>query len=178
VGPFFGVGSLWLDGSRLAPAGVLGERVRIEGRVLDGDGGGVPDALLEVWQASAHGRYAHPEDVQPLPIDPGFTGFGRVATDATGRFQFATVKPGSVPGPRGSRQAPHILVSLFARGLMRRLVTRLYFPNDPANAGDFVLGLVPVARRATLIARARTEGVVEWDVVLQGPNETVFFDCF
>ena len=178
VGPFFSVGSAWLEKDDLAPAGVSGERVRIEGRVLDGDGAFVPDALLEVWQADARGRYAHPDDAQSAPLDPGFTGFLRVATDAAGRFHFTTVKPGAVAGPRGSRQAPHLAVAVFARGLMRRLVTRLYFPGDPGNAGDFVLGLVPDERRATLIARPRSTGFLEWDIVLQGSGETVFFDCF
>jgi protocatechuate 3,4-dioxygenase alpha subunit len=177
VGPFFSCGLARLAAD-LAPAGVSGERVTIEGRVLDGDGQPVPDALIELWQANAHGRYAHPEDTQDSPLEPGFRGFGRVATDGDGRFRFTTIRPGPVPGPGASPQAPHILVSLFARGLQRRLVTRLYFPGHPANANDYALGLVPPERRPTLIAR-RGDGPGEllWDVVLQGPGETVFFDC-
>lgn len=178
VGPFFTCGLARLDTADLAPPGVGGERVAVEGRVLDGDGQPVPDAVIELWQANAHGRYAHPEDTQDRPLEPAFRGFGRVATDGDGRFRFATVKPGAVPGPQGTIQAPHIAVSVFARGLQRRLVTRLYFPDDPAHASDYVLGLVPPERRGALIARrADGPGALLWDVVLQGPGETVFFDC-
>jgi|SRR5579872_5234640 len=179
VGPFFSIGCTWLNRDDLATAGVSGERVSIEGRVLDGDGQPVPDAILEIWQANAQGKYAHPEDQQNKPVEAEFTGFGRIPTDDDGRFRFSTIKPGAVPGPDGKPQAPHILVSVFARGLLRRLVTRIYFPDEPANEGDFALGLVPAGRRATLIARriATREGALTWDVRLQGPEETVFFDC-
>jgi protocatechuate 3,4-dioxygenase alpha subunit len=168
VGPFFSVGMAWLQRDPLA-AGATGPRLTIAGRVSDGDGQPVPDALLELWQADAHGRHA-----------TGCEGFGRVATDADGRFRFATVKPGATAGPRGTRQAPHVAVALFARGLQRRLVTRVYFPGEPANGSDFALSLVPEARRETLIARARAgePGVLEWNVVLQGGDETVFFDIY
>jgi protocatechuate 3,4-dioxygenase, alpha subunit len=178
VGPFFSIGLQRLGAAELAPPGVAGERVTVEGRVLDGDGQPVPDALLELWQANAHGRYAHSEDTQDGPLDPRFRGFGRVPTDRDGRFRFATIRPGKVPGPGGTLQAPHIAVSVFARGLLRRLVTRLYFPDDPAHASDPVLALVPPDRRSTLIAR-RGDGpaALLWDVVLQGAGETVFFDC-
>jgi protocatechuate 3,4-dioxygenase alpha subunit len=178
VGPFFAVGLAWLYRDDLAPEGVPGERVTIEGRVIDGDGQPVPDALLELWQANAYGRYAHPEDTQDKPLTPGFLGFGRIASDAEGRFRVRTIKPGPVSAPDGSLQAPHILVSVFARGLMRRLVTRVYFPDEPANAGDPVLGRVEPARRGTLIAKpAGPAGRLEWNVILQGAGETAFFDC-
>lgn len=178
VGPFFSIGFDWMYVADLAAAGAAGERVVVEGRVIDGDGAAVTDAVLELWQANAHGRYAHPEDVQDKPLDPAFRGFGRVPTDADGRFRFATVKPGPVPGPRGTVQAPHILVSFFSRGLLRRLVTRMYFPDEPANAACPVLALVPEARRATLIAQPGDRpGDLRFDLVLQGPSETVFFDC-
>jgi protocatechuate 3,4-dioxygenase alpha subunit len=167
VGPFFSIGCSWLQREDLAP-GAAGGRVTLQGRVTDGDGAPVPDAMLELWQADARGRYG----------EPGFAGFGRVPTDADGRYRFTTVKPGGAPGPRGTTQAPHVAVSLFARGLMRRLVTRIYFPDEPANASDFVLSLVAPDRRGTLIARALSDGALEWDVVLQGAGETVFFDCF
>jgi protocatechuate 3,4-dioxygenase beta subunit len=177
VGPFFSVGMGWLKRDDLAASGVASERVIVEGRVLDGDGQGVPDALLELWQANDRGRYRHPEDAREDPVEAAFDGFGRVATDEDGRFRFTTVRPGPVPGPAGALQAPHLAVSVFARGLMKRLVTRMYFPARPENAGDFVLGLVGPHRRATLVAETRGNATLEWNVVLQGPGETVFFEC-
>lgn len=178
VGPFFTIGMQWLYQNQLAPEGVSGERVTIQGRVLDGDGVPVPDAILEIWQANAHGKYAHPEDTQPKLLEPGFTGYGRVPADHEGAFRFTTIKPGPVPGPNAKDQAPHLLVSVFMRGLLIRLVTRMYFPNDPRNADDSILKLVEPERRSTLIAKPVSghPGVIEWNVVLQGPNETVFFD--
>jgi protocatechuate 3,4-dioxygenase alpha subunit len=143
-----------------------GERVTIEGRVLDGDGQPVTDAIIEVWQADPHGRYA----------GTAFHGFGRVATDAHGVFRFTTVKPGRIPGPDDSLQAPHLLIVVFARGLLKHLMTRMYFPGEPGNAADPVLALVPADRRPTVVARARGAGVLAWDIVLQGQDETVFFD--
>ncbi len=179
VGPFFSIGLTRLNRDDLAGPGVSGERLSIEGRVLDGDGQPVPDAILEIWQANAHGKYAHPDDTQDKPVEAEFSGFGRVPTDDEGRFRFNTIKPGLVPGPQENPQAPHIVVSVFARGLLRRLVTRIYFPDEPANDGDFVLSLVPAARRSTLIARriGDRDNALAWDVRLQGPEETVFFDC-
>ena len=178
VGPYFSIGFTRLKKDNLAAPGVSGQRITIAGRVLDGDGKGVPDAMLEMWQANCHGKYAHPEDKQDKPLDPNFQGYGRVFTDAAGAFRFATIKPGQVPGPDGKPQAPHIVVSFFCRGLMRRLVTRIYFPDDPANEGDFVLNLVDPPRRGTLIARRipDADAALEWNVFLQGSNETVFFD--
>jgi protocatechuate 3,4-dioxygenase alpha subunit len=177
VGPFFSLGFGWMTIDDLAPDGVSGDRVTIEGHILDGNGQPVPDALLELWQANAHGRYAHPDDTRDKPVEPAFRGFGRVPTDAAGRFRFRTIKPGPVPDPEGRPQAPHILVSLLARGLLLRLVTRIYFPDEPANDWDAVLSLVAPERRGTLVARpAGGQGHLSWDVVLQGPGETVFFD--
>ncbi len=177
VGPYWHIGlaSLAIDAPVAEEA--QGERVTIEGRVLDADRQPVNDALLEVWQANADGRYAHPEDIQNKPLEPSFNGFRRAPTDDQGAFCFLTVKPGPVPGPRGDLQAPHLLVSIFMRGLLNRLVTRIYFPGDPRNEGDAVLRLVPPDRRATLIAKKKPDGVLEWNVVLQGADETVFFDC-
>jgi protocatechuate 3,4-dioxygenase, alpha subunit len=179
VGPFFTIGLTRMNRSELAGPGVSGERVTIEGRVVDGDGVPVPDAVIEIWQANSFGKYAHPEDLQDKPIEAGFAGYGRVPTDEGGRFSFTTIKPGAVPGPDGKMQAPHLAVSVFMRGLLKRLVTRIYFPDDAGNAGDFVLNLVEAARRGTLIARAVVgrPGALEWNVVLQGEGETVFFDC-
>lgn len=177
VGPFFHIGLAWKFDAEIAPAGVAGERVEIEGRVLDGDGRPVPDAMLELWQADAEGRYPHPEDPRGGDVDPRFRGFGRVATDANGAFRIATVKPGRVPGPGGRLQAPHLVCVVFMRGLLRHLVTRVYFPGDAANREDPVLALVEPGRRATLVARpGAAPGRLAWDVVLQGAGETVFFD--
>jgi protocatechuate 3,4-dioxygenase alpha subunit len=179
VGPFFPIGLQWLYKGNLVGPDVSCERIVIQGRVLDADGQGVPDAVLEIWQANSAGKYSHPEDTQDKPLEKGFDGFGRIPTAEDGSFRFTTVKPGRVAGPDDKLQAPHIVVSVFMRGLLRRLVTRIYFPDDPANAEDYALNLVEAARRATLIARRATDrsDLLEWDVLLQGPNETVFFDC-
>jgi len=179
VGPFFAIGLDWLQTDDLAGPGVSGEKIEIEGRVVDGDGVGVPDAVLELWQANAAGKYADPEDDRELREEDGFLGFGRVATQADGSFRFRTVKPGRVPTADGHLQAPHIVVSVFMRGLLRRLVTRIYFPDEPTNAEDYALGQVEAPRRGTLIARKSQErkDLLEWNVVLQGADETVFFDC-
>jgi len=178
LGPFFHIGLTHLVTADLAGPDVAGERVSIEGRVLDGDGAPVADALVEVWQANVHGRYAHPEDTQDKPLESGFRGFGRVATDDAGRFRFSTIKPGRVPGPGGALQAPHLLVAVGMRGLLKHLVTRMYFPNEAANTEDPVLERVPSERRATLVARKLgADGRrLEWNVILQGEGETVFFD--
>ena len=179
VGPFFLIGFDRMSQEDLALAGVSGERVEISGRVVDGDGEPVPDAVIEIWQANAHGRYAHPEDFQDKPLESQFKGYGRCPTDDDGKFHFTTIRPGRVPAPDGGLQAPHLAVSVFMRGLLIRLVTRIYFPDDPANEEDFVLNLVEASRRETLIAKkvVDNEGALEWNVVLQGPDETVFFDC-
>ncbi len=169
VGPYLHIGMTWLIIENLAPKGVAGERISIAGRVIDGDGKPVTDALLEIWHADAKGNYG----------TRGFRGFGRSATDAKGAFRFRTIKPGRVAGPGGKLQAPHIAVNVFMRGLLKQLVTRVYFADDPANAEDAVLALVPAARRGTLLAR-KTAGkprALEWNVILQGRDETVFFDC-
>ena len=178
VGPFFSIGFSWLYRDNLAGPGVSGERVEIAGRILDGDGKPVPDGIVEIWQADSQGKYAHPDDPQEKTIESGFSGYGRVPTDDAGHFRFTTIKPGRVPGPDGKLQAPHLAVSVFTRGLLRRLITRIYFPDEPSNAGDFALGLVETGRRGTLIANKieGRAGALEWNIVLQGPNETVFFD--
>lgn len=176
VGPFFQIGFELLINRDVASPDVPGERITLEGQVLDGDRIPVPDAVIETWQANSHGKYAHSEDLQAKPTDMGFRGYGRVATDDNGFFRIRTVKPGTTPAPDGLMQAPHIEVSILMRGLLKRLVTRVYFPDDPANANDPILNLVPPARRQTLIARKCGEGVLRWDVLMQGNDETVFFD--
>ncbi|HKD58510.1 MAG TPA: protocatechuate 3,4-dioxygenase subunit alpha [Hyphomicrobiaceae bacterium] len=185
VGPYLHIGltqgsygAREIFSANLADAGWAGRHIRIEGRVYDGQGNVVPDAVLEIWQADEQGRYAHPADGRPLASN-SFRGFGRCPTDKDGVFAFATVKPGSVPGPTGTAQAPHINVGLFSRGLLKRLFTRIYFEGEPANAADPVLALVPAERRRTLLAKADPgkPGHFRFDVCLQGANETVFFDA-
>jgi protocatechuate 3,4-dioxygenase alpha subunit len=181
IGPFFHRALLHEGWNDPAARGAAGERVAIEGRVLDGDGAPVSDAMIETWQANVAGRYDHPEDRnESKPLDPNFHGFGRAATGPDGRFRLRTIKPGAVAGTGDAPQAPHINVSIFARGLLKRLVTRIYFPGEMLNEADPVLGALPVDRRATLIARAARGGagerVLHFDIVLQGDNETVFLD--
>jgi protocatechuate 3,4-dioxygenase alpha subunit len=177
VGPFFSIGLDWLNSDDVAGPGVPGERVEIRGRVIDGEGIGVPDCVLELWQADPNGHYENPEDGPVASKASAFRGFGRVPTLPDGSFRFTTIKPGRVPGPSDEPQAPHILVSVFCRGLMLRLVTRIYFPEEPANDRDFALGLVPPSRQRTLVARKSPNDLtLEWNVVLQGQDETVFFD--
>ncbi|MFI4947434.1 MAG: protocatechuate 3,4-dioxygenase subunit alpha [Alphaproteobacteria bacterium] len=181
VGPFFHLGMArpeWADLTALHPAG---EKIQIEGRVIDGDGAAVPDAIIEVWQANAAGRYNHPEDRQEdKPIDPHFRGFGRVATDAEGRWRVVTIKPGPVPGRGNTLQAPHINVVLFARGLLIHLHTRIYFADEPANTTDPLLASIEdeAARRSLLARRAADAdpALYQFDIVLQGEGETAFLD--
>ena len=176
VGPFVSIGFEKASVPDVAPAGVTGERVVITGKILDGDGQPVTDAVIETWQANSYGKYAHPDDTQEKLLEDNFKGFGRVLTDAQGGFRLATIKPGKVAGPDGKEQAPHVTVVIFMRGLLKHLMTRIYFPDESANAADPVLSLVPAARRATLIASRVADGTLQWNVHLQGSHETVFFD--
>ncbi|WP_433937842.1 protocatechuate 3,4-dioxygenase subunit alpha [Sorangium cellulosum] len=178
VGPFFHMGLQWLFSDQVAEAGTPGRHITVQGRVLDGDGAPVPDALIEVWQADSNGKYPHPADLQDKRPAPGFRGYARVPTDDAGAFRFRTVMPGRVPAPGAGMQAPHISVRVFMRGLLLPLVTRIYFADEAANADDLVLGRVPASRRGSLIANPRPGevDVFEWNVVLQGADETVFFD--
>jgi protocatechuate 3,4-dioxygenase alpha subunit len=178
VGPYFSIGFSWLERSDLTEGAGSGARVTIRGRVLDGEGQPVPDAVLEIWQADDKGCYAASETAGGLGAAKDFFGFARVSTNEQGEFCLKTIKPGGVVGPGGTPQAPHLQVSVFMRGLLRRLITRIYFPGEPANETDAVLGLVPVGRRQTLIAQptdAKAETLL-WDIHLQGNRETVFFD--
>jgi protocatechuate 3,4-dioxygenase, alpha subunit len=179
VGPYLHIGLTWLVTENLVGPGVSGEPVTIEGRILDGDGKPVSDALVEIWQANSHGKYAHPDDPQEKPLEAGFKGFGRVPTDDDGRFKFMTIKPGRVAAPGGGLQAPHINVTILMRGMLKQLNSRIYFPGDPANAEDAVLRRVPSARRETLIANSAggESNAMQWNVILQGDGETVFFEC-
>jgi protocatechuate 3,4-dioxygenase, alpha subunit len=175
IGPYLRIGLEWMQIEDMAPKGVAGERITVRGKVIDADGKPVNDAAVEIWQANSHGRYSHPEDKQDKPLEPAFRGYGRSLTDDNGAFRFSSIKPGRVPGPGGKLQAPHLSVTIFMRGLLKQLQTRIYFPDDPANDDDPVLALVPAERRSTLLAR-RNGDVLEWNAVLQGKNETVFFD--
>ena len=194
VGPFFHYGLPWKGGADLTGQSDLGARpdlfapehyllrtpwqrgpvegvgIEIAGRVLDGDGKPVPDALVEIWQADSKGQYYAPGS------GANFIGFGRSATGEYGEYRFRTIQPGRVPGPGNSLQAPHIAMSVMARGLLKRLVTRIYFEGDEGLDSDPILELVPVARRGTLVAR-KEAGLYRFDIVLQGAGETVFFDC-
>jgi protocatechuate 3,4-dioxygenase, alpha subunit len=164
IGPFFGVGLCWSDGPEVVPEGTVGA-LWIGGQVVDGAGDPVPDALVETWQADGQGRLAH----------PGFRGFGRCATDAEGRWAVHTVRPGPLAAPDGGVEAPHLNVSVFARGLLGRLVTRIYFPDEPdANAADPVLTSIPDREaRARLVAAADGDQL-RFDIHLQGDKETPF----
>jgi protocatechuate 3,4-dioxygenase, alpha subunit len=178
VGPFFHGSLLALPRTTIAPTDASGERIHIEGRILDGEGAAVTDAIVEVWQADADGRYRHPADDRGDEPSGGFVGFGRSGTDREGRYGFETVRPGGVPAPDGSWQAPHLDVLVFARGLLDRLATRIYFEDD-ALARDPFLRTVPGERRATLIATLQDGDGRRYrhDLVLQGESETVFFDA-
>jgi protocatechuate 3,4-dioxygenase, alpha subunit len=178
IGPFFKPSLVRSGQESLVSSRSRGEHITIEGRVLDGDAAPVSDAMIELWQANADGRYDHPDDLQEKLLDPEFHGFGRAATDEHGRFRFSTIKPGSVPGLDNKMQAPHINVSIFARGLLKRLVARIYFPGEPLNGADAVLNAVAPERRSTLVARIENleQRMLHFDIVLQGENETVFFD--
>lgn len=175
IGPFFAI-MFPLGSNELVPRDSAGA-LCLEGQVFDGAGQSVPDALIEAWQANRHGKYHHPADEQELPLEPGFTGYGRCATDAAGTFRFWTVKPGRVPAATGeARQAPHITLTIFARGLLKHLVTRVYFADEStANAADPLLSSIDdPAIRATMIAEMPSPNIAHFDVHLQGENETAF----
>ncbi|HMF23881.1 MAG TPA: protocatechuate 3,4-dioxygenase subunit alpha [Pseudolabrys sp.] len=194
VGPFFAYGLAphsrcdwkpngnydWKEtaGANLQTPDASGTKIRVEGCVLDGDGMPINDAMVEIWQADAHGRYAHPRDSRARP-NTKFMGFGRSATDKNGAYSFDTIKPGSVPGPNSKAQAPHIVFCIFSRGMLRQIYTRLYFPDEAANVSDPILLLVPHDRRGTLVAHKEMRSelpVYRFNIRLQGDNETVFFD--
>jgi protocatechuate 3,4-dioxygenase alpha subunit len=180
VGPFFSFGLTTEKCSVRCIAGqqAKGERVLLMCRVLDGDGIPVPDAMIEIWQADADGKYNHPDDAQHQTADPACTGFGRMGTAEDGSCAFETIKPGRVPGPGNVFQAPHLSLAVFARGLLKQLYTRVYFAGDSANQDDPILALVPEQRRETLMAHPdpARPNVWRFDVHLQGEHETVFFD--
>lgn len=177
VGPFFEVTLRTRAEVQMVRPETEGERITIEGVLFDGAGSPVPDGLVEIWQADANGRYAHPDDPRGAEADPTFSGYGWRHTKADGGFRFDTIKPGAVEAPDGRLQAPHIMVSVMGRGILTRFVTRLYFADDAANERDPILALVPAARRDTLMATRTADGRYRFDIRIQGPGETVFFDA-
>jgi protocatechuate 3,4-dioxygenase alpha subunit len=178
VGPYFAMRLPWPDGPYVVSPDEPGA-ITIFGRMYDGAGNVIPDGLVETWQADPDGRFAHPDDPRG-PVPNGyheFRAFGRCETAPDGSFKIVTLKPGPLPAPDGGTEAPHLDVSVFARGMLDRCVTRLYFPDEKAaNAADPVLASVPADRRATLIAKTVEDGQLRWDIHLQGDQETVFFD--
>ncbi|MDB5558585.1 MAG: protocatechuate 3,4-dioxygenase subunit alpha [Enterovirga sp.] len=184
VGPFFAYvltphdyATRAIFSNDIATPDAVGAPIRVEGYVIDGDGEPIVDAMIEIWQADGEGRYA--SAAARRGANTAFEGFGRTDLDANGFYAFRTVKPGQVPGPSATRQAPHINVSIFARGLLKQLFTRIYFEGEPANATDPILALVPEDRRQTLIAARRERGsetVYTFNIRLQGEDETVFFE--
>lgn len=178
VGPFFHDALIREGDDVLAEDGVLGERIVITGRVIDGAGEGVPDAMLEIWQADANGVYPHPADPGAASADPHFRGFGRARTDDSGRYRFETVKPGVAAADRG-HFAPHVQVHLFARGLLTHATTRIYFEGDDLRHDETLLR-VDEDRRGTLVAKRDPNApapTFRFDVRMQGDGETVFFDA-
>ncbi|MBC3190572.1 protocatechuate 3,4-dioxygenase subunit alpha [Pseudonocardia sp. C8] len=177
VGPYLALGLPWPDGPDVVPEGTPGA-VTIGGTVYDGNGDPVPDALIETWQADPAGRFDHPDDPRGAakPEVEGFRGFGRVPTGDDGSWSVRTVLPGALPAVGDTpAQAPHVDVSVFARGLLDRVVTRIYFPDFPdANAADPLLAVVPAGRRDTLVAVADGPGRYRFDIRLRGAGETVF----
>lgn len=179
VGPYFRIGLTDPKSvAQIARQGVKGERVKLTCTVLDAEGQPMNDAMIEIWQANADGKYNHQDDKQEKPVDPAFMGFGRLATNDDGICVFETIRPGRVPGPKDALQAPHLAVSVFGRGLLRRLPTRIYFAGDPANDEDPILALVPKERRDTLMAQPvkGQKGAWQFTVRFGGEHETVFFD--
>jgi protocatechuate 3,4-dioxygenase, alpha subunit len=173
VGPYLAIGLTWERGHRVVPAGTPGATT-ISGTLYDAAGEPVTDGMVETWQADPDGRFDHPDDPRGAvaPAVAGFRGFGRCATDAHGRYAIVTVPPGAL----GDGQAPHLDVSVFARGLLDRVVTRIYLPDRAeANAADPVLAALPPARAATLVARPDGPGALRFDIHLGGDAETVFF---
>lgn len=178
VGPFFHTALPWKDGGTLASGRTQGEPIVLAGMILDGLGNPASEAMVEVWQADAAGRFHHPDDPRAAEADPHFSGFGRTVADPDGRFVLRTIRPGRLPGLGNAWQAPHLSLSLYGRGLSGRLVTRVYFAGDPELGDDLVLSSIEPDRRSTLLARPdpAMPGQWLWTARLQGQDETVFFE--
>jgi len=177
VGPYFTIGLAYLDCNSLCTDAAPGVHLTVSGQVFDGEGVPVPDAQLELWQADDQGRFAGYDPSERGEVSEGFGGFARVPVDQYGAFHFHTIYPGSVPSPDGTAQAPHIVIVLSMRGLLKHLYTRIYFAGNPLNETDAILQAVPAERRSTLIADITPEspGQYRFNIRLQGENETVFF---
>lgn len=177
VGPFFHfcLTTTAVRG-RMAGPDTPGERILMRVRVVDGAGDPVPDAMVELWQADALGRYPEPAEVTPGAPAGTYPSWGRLPTGDDGWCEFSTVRPGAITATNGPTQAPHINVCLFMRGLLRQVYTRIYFGGDPQLASDPVLKMVPPERRQTLVARPSAASVWQFEIHLQGPDETVFLD--
>ena len=179
VGPFFSIGLSQLSVSSTYDEGVEGRAITISGQIFDGEGISVPDAQLEFWQADSNGFHPGTESNPRQTIDPRFRGFARIGTDCQGAYQVHTIIPGRTATGSGGVQAPHIAVLVFLRGILRHLMTRIYFSGNPANPQDTILQMVPPERRNTLMAYP-IEGNASaylWNIRLQGEQETVFFQC-
>jgi protocatechuate 3,4-dioxygenase alpha subunit len=176
LGPFFSIGLSYRNNSSVCAETVDGAHITLSGQVWDGAGTPVSDAQLELWQADSHGRFAGVDPEMTGSIDAGFEGFSRIPTDEHGAFRFQTILPGTVSTLDGVAQAPHIVVVLMMRGILKHLITRIYFANDARNDADPILNAVPQERRSTLLAQLTgAPGEYRWDIHLQGEHETVFF---
>jgi protocatechuate 3,4-dioxygenase alpha subunit len=175
VGPYLSIGMTWSDGGDLVES-AHPDAITISGTVYDGNGDVMPDALIEIWQADPNGRFDHPDDPRGPVAYPGFRGFGRCPTDPTGAYEFRTLKPGRVPAEDGLTQAPHVDVSVFARGMLNRTITRIYFPDEvELNSADPVLCSLDEDTRSRLIARPDSDTSLRFDIRFQGEAETPFF---
>ena len=175
VGPYLAIVLPWDDGPDVVADGTAGALI-VTGRLLDGAGEPVPDGLIETWQADPNGRFDHPDDPRGAVAAAGFRGFGRCPTDADGRYWLRIVKPGALPSSAGPDEAPHLDVSVFSRGLLNRVITRMYFPDEAAaNARDPLLSSLDADAGRRLVATAADDGVLHFDIRLQGADETPFF---
>lgn len=176
VGPYFRIGLDWGEAGRYAAKKGTEGLFRVHGFVLDGNGDPISDAMIETWQADTDGRFDHPDDPRGAVDWKDFGGFGRSATDEDGQYEIFTIRPGEFPDANGETEAPHLLVHVFARGMLAGITTRIYFEDETeANSADPVLACVPADRRDTLIAKKTPDGY-RLDIHVQGPEETVFFD--
>lgn len=177
VGPYFKIGLSYRDGNSICIGTIPGVHIAVSGQIFDGEGVPVPDAQLELWQADNQGHFSGYDPLGRGSVAEGFAGFARVPVDQNGGFEFRTILPGSVPFTDDTAQAPHIVVLLSMRGLLKHLYTRIYFAGNPLNEEDPILGAIPSDRRSTLLAEPFSDNPnhYRFNVHLQGDSETVFF---